>query len=360
MIKEEKCGITYYFGADTLACCDMDINPGLTTVQIWHNINMPDTDKVFPDVKELKIMRNVKDIQIPNSMFPNVKNINSNSPAFPTSRYLISRCGVNNHLLNVFSVEKDECIYIPYVYKISDYAFAGCKSTNLFTKYPIVCQKDAFTDSAFLEQPYVNGVKMAGSIVAAIDYDADVVIFPDEKESVSGFAYGIDLGKVKKLVIHNISSISYVHMNENLPKNVELVIDEPHEEYDIQYLVHSSGANGIIENFSITLPYYKTVDGITYSADMKKVVVGNMMLNDVIIPEGVEEILSGAFENTEIKSVKLPDSLKTLGSEVFHHCLELHSVDFGNGITVIEEGAFRGCEKLEHVELPQQLISIQS
>lgn len=212
MIKEEKCGITYYFGADTLACCDMDINPGLTTVQIWHNINMPDTDKVFPDVKELEIMRNVKDIQIPNSMFPNVKNINSNSPAFPTSRYLISRCGVNNHLLNVFSVEKDECIYIPYVYKISDYAFAGCKSTNLFTKYPIVCQKDAFTNSAFLEQPYVNGVKMAGSIVAAIDYDADVVIFPDEKEPVSGFAYGIDLGKVKKLVIHNISSISYVHM----------------------------------------------------------------------------------------------------------------------------------------------------
>ena len=32
--KEEKCGITYYFGAAPLACCDMDINPGLTTVQI--------------------------------------------------------------------------------------------------------------------------------------------------------------------------------------------------------------------------------------------------------------------------------------------------------------------------------------
>ena len=50
MIKEEKCGITYYFGADPLACSDMDINPVLTTVQIWHNINMPNTDKVFLDV----------------------------------------------------------------------------------------------------------------------------------------------------------------------------------------------------------------------------------------------------------------------------------------------------------------------
>lgn len=105
MIKEEKCGITYYFGADPLACCDMDINPGLTTVQIWHNINMPNTDKVFPDVEELVIARNVMDISVPNSMFPNVKNINSNSPAFPTSRYLISHTGVHHlHLLNVFRI----------------------------------------------------------------------------------------------------------------------------------------------------------------------------------------------------------------------------------------------------------------
>ena len=63
------------------------------------------------------------------------------------------------------------------------------------------CQKNAFTDSAFLEQPFINGVKMAGSIVAAIDYDADEVVFPDEEKPVTGFAYGIDLGRVKKLMI---------------------------------------------------------------------------------------------------------------------------------------------------------------
>lgn len=360
MIKEEKCGITYYFGTDPLACCDMDINPGLTTVQIWHNINMPDTDKVFPDVKELEIMRNVKDIQIPNSMFPNVKNINSNSPAFPTSRYIILRCGVNNHLLNVFSVEKDECIYIPYVYKISDYAFAGCKSTNLFTKYPIVCQENAFTDSAFLEQPFVNGVKMAGSIVAAIDYDADEVIFPDEENPVTGFAYGIDLGKIKKLIIHDTASLSYLDMDKNLPKNVELITDKMQERYNIQYLAHSVGNNGVIENFSVTSPHYRTVDGIIYTANMRTVIAGNMMLDDVVIPEGVEELIDGAFEDTSIKSVKMPDSLKVLGSDAFLHCLELHSVDFGNGITIIEEGAFCECRKLAHIELPSQIESIRS
>lgn len=361
MIKEEKCGITYYFGADPLACCDMDINPGLTTVQIWHNINMPNTDKVFPDVEELVIARNVMDISVPNSMFPNVKNINSNSPAFPTSRYLISHTGVHHlHLLNVFSVKKDECIYIPYVYKISDYAFSGCKSTNLFVRHPIVCQENAFTDSAFLEQPFVNGVKMAGSIVAAIDYDADDVIFPDEEEPVTGFAYGIDLGKIKKLIIHDTASLSYINMDENLPKNVELVTDKMQERYNIQYLAHSVGNNGVIENFSVTSPHYRTVDGIIYTANMRTVIAGNMMLDDVVIPEGVEELIDGAFEDTSIKSVKMPDSLKVLGSDAFLHCLELNSVDFGNGITIIEDGAFCECRKLEHIELPSQIESIRS
>ena len=359
MRKEEKCGVTYYFEVDQMTCCDMDIKPGMTTAKIGYNINMPNTDKVFPDVEELVIARNVWDISVPNSMFPNVKNINSSSPVFPTSRYLISHTGVH-HLLNVFGVEKNECVYIPYVCEISDYAFAGCKSTNLFVRRPIACQENAFTDSAFLEQPFVNGVKMAGSIVAAIDYDADEVIFPDEEEPVSGFAYGIDLGKVKKLVIHDTASLSYLDMDKNLPKNVELVTDEMQERYTIQYLAHSERNNGVIENFSVTSPHYKTVNGIIYTANMRTVIAGNMILNDVVIPEGVEELIEGAFENTSIKSVKMPDSLKILGSEAFHQCLELHSVNFGNGITVIEEGAFCGCMKLEHVELPPQLISIQS
>ena len=68
---------------------------------------MPNTDKVFPDVEELVIARNVRDISVPNNMFPNVKNINSSSPVFPTSRYLISNTGVH-HLLNVFGVEENE------------------------------------------------------------------------------------------------------------------------------------------------------------------------------------------------------------------------------------------------------------
>lgn len=96
MRKEEKYGVTYYFGNYPMTCCNMDINPGITTAKIGYNINMPNTDKVFPDVEELVIARNVRDISVPNSMFPNVKNINSSSPVFPTSRYLISNTGVHH------------------------------------------------------------------------------------------------------------------------------------------------------------------------------------------------------------------------------------------------------------------------
>ena len=35
MRKEEKYGVTYYFGNDPMTCCDMDINPGITTAKIY-------------------------------------------------------------------------------------------------------------------------------------------------------------------------------------------------------------------------------------------------------------------------------------------------------------------------------------
>ena len=70
MRKEENYGVTYYFGNHPMTCCDMDINPCITTAKIGYNINMPNTDKVFPDVEELVIARSVRDISVPNSMLP--------------------------------------------------------------------------------------------------------------------------------------------------------------------------------------------------------------------------------------------------------------------------------------------------
>ena len=42
--------------------------------------------------------------------------------------------------------------------------------------------------------------------------------------------------------------------------------------------------------------------------------------------------MKSAFDNCDIESVKLPDSLKKLGTFAFANCKNLEKVDFGTGL----------------------------
>lgn len=89
---------------------------------------------------------------------------------------------------------------------------------------------------------------------------------------------------------------------------------------------------------------------------------------EVVIPEGITEIsdtFSGVFcktifsSNKTLRSVKLPKSLKVIGTNAFHSCLELTSVEIPGGVEKISMGAFGSCEKLEQVKLPKSLKIIE-
>lgn len=62
------------------------------------------------------------------------------------------------------------------------------------------------------------------------------------------------------------------------------------------------------------------------------------MATELVIPEGLEEIERGAFEEcTSLKSVRLPDSLAKVGDYAFYTCTSLEKVlvsmntkDFGS------------------------------
>lgn len=134
----------------------------------------------FPEVTELKIGEHVEEIVIPNRMFPNVRKVISNSSSFLSGEYLIQKAGLKI-LLNTFCRRKSETINLLGVQKIGAFAFDGCESLDLQgTSHICDCDKNAFTGSAFEKQPFVNGVKMADSILVDVDKDADVIILPDE------------------------------------------------------------------------------------------------------------------------------------------------------------------------------------
>lgn len=73
----------------------------------------------------------------------------------------------------------------------------------------------------------------------------------------------------------------------------------------------------------------------------------------------VTSIGKGAFEEqTRIKTVTLPNTIKIIGESAFEDCENLTSINIPSSVTVIEEDAFAGCEKLTNVSLNEGLTTI--
>lgn len=87
---------------------DMDVKHGIKRVEIDCNVYMQHTKKSFPDVEELMIGPDVDEICIPNTLFPNVQMVYSDSIFFLAGRYLVKKRNGRPTLLNAFC--KDESL----------------------------------------------------------------------------------------------------------------------------------------------------------------------------------------------------------------------------------------------------------
>lgn len=341
---------------------NMDVKHGIKRVEIDCNVYMKHTKKSFPDVEELMIGPDVDEICIPNTLFPNVQMVYSRSIFFTAGRYLVKRRNGRQTLLNAFC--KDEVLEMSIVGSIGDYALANSNIKKIPYNYSslIRCEPMAFKDSYFEKQPFVNGVKTAGRIIVAIDPEADEVILPDEEYSMAVCADGVNLADVKHLVIHNPSSVCGHRIN-GVPKEITFIANPETCCGGIIRVMHAAkpGDGYYVEKVNIIdkTGQFVEKDGVVYTSDMKTLVACLLNVTDLVVPEGVEEIISYAFENTRIRNIKLPDSLYILNEKAFHNCRELQSIDFGSGLETIKGFAFKNCTSLTHVKLPPQMKSIE-
>ena len=341
---------------------NMDVKHGIKRVEIDCNVYMKHTKKSFPDVEELMIGPDVDEICIPNTLFPNVQMVYSRSIFFTAGRYLVKRRNGRQTLLNAFC--KDEVLEMSIVGSIGDYALANSNIKKIPYNYSslIRCEPMAFKDSYFEKQPFVNGVKTAGRIIVAIDPEADEVILPDEEYSMAVCADGVNLADVKHLVIHNPSSVCGHRIN-GVPKEITFIANPETCCGGIIRVMHAAkpGDGYYVEKVNIIdkTGQFVEKDGVVYTSDMKTLVACLLNVTDLVVPEGVEEIISYAFENTHIRNIKLPDSLYILNEKAFHNCRELQSIDFGSGLETIKGFAFKNCTSLTHVKLPPQMKSIE-
>lgn len=82
------------------------------------------------------------------------------------------------------------------------------------------------------------------------------------------------------------------------------------------------------------------------------------MTGDLVIPEGVLRIGEGAFNNTGLTGVTVPDSVTDFGEKIFHSCHDLSSVSLPESMEAIPKYMFLGCKSLTSIELPENLTTI--
>lgn len=348
---------------------DIDMDKDIDCLIISNNVWMHNTEKSFKNVKKLVINEGVKDIQIPNSLFPNVVEIESFSKSFRSGNCLVyvQRYGYNNEhssceLLNTFCKKEDAVIDLEGIRSLASNAFSGCESTLLINaSEDIDYDRQAFENSGFMKLPFVNNLKMVKNVILDVDVSADEIDLPDHKRKCI-FAKGIALSKIKKLICHNYETLTWYNVYE-APQNIVFDTDEQVSESDMHHIVHLSGyRTSAVKHATLTAKVkgFKEIDGVVYNDDMTRLIACSQDVKSLIIPEGIISIMKSAFDNCDIEFVKLPDSLKKLGTFTFANCKNLEKVDFGTGLEVISNNAFEGCVSLHSVELPPQIRAISN
>lgn len=113
-----------------------------------------------------------------------------------------------------------------------------------------------------------------------------------------------------------------------------------------------------------------TIDGIKYHIENGEATIAvqdENLSGDIVIPESISyngnnyvviRATNGAFQNTDITSIILPNSITALGNICFRFCHNLTSVKLPDNITSLGDETFMTCSKLSVIELPKKLISL--
>ena len=104
----------------------------------------------------------------------------------------------------------------------------------------------------------------------------------------------------------------------------------------------------------------KDEKGFAYTADGTKLIGYQGCETKLFIDEGIEVIADEVFARMDIETVKIPNSVTHVGSNVFQDCPNLRSVTLSDNIVHLGEGVFFGCQSLCKLSLPKGIRNINN
>lgn len=78
------------------------------------------------------------------------------------------------------------------------------------------------------------------------------------------------------------------------------------------------------------------------------------------VPNGITYITAGAYADTGITSLTIPDTVTYIGNEAFVRCSNLTSVNLGNGVVTLDGNVFVNCTSLTSITLPDSVTTLNS
>lgn len=319
-------------------------------------INIPEGN-VYEQVKRICIGESVIGIHVPNSLFPNVREVKSSNDRYPSGTMLTEKefsFGKERICLkNSFCLRKDETLDLKGIYSIEGRALKNCSAGNVANTEDVkIFDRYAFSQTKLPRRklPDEYGVHMIGTMLIDINNGCRKFVIPEDTTSIAGEMYiystsTIDV-RCSNEVFFRYSNVLFWMRDCNIILNGRDHIDK-----SVFEKLHGSNIIFNTENYE-----YTVIDNIIYTKDMKTIVKCNRTGEDnrkVVIPDTVTEIGDYAFvNNSEITELEIPGSVKRIGSYAFANCVNLRSVKIENGVKELGNTCFVGLTALEELKLP--------
>ena len=289
------------------------------------------------------------------------------------------------------------------VTKIDNYAFGGCSNLKIveFTQNtPPKIYSNIFVDCSSIEAILVpdSAIDTYKTTTNLSEY-GDYIIGVEEYKKISIIANGTYDVTNKTTAIVNVPDIPANLQTKTLTPTESVQNVTPDRGYEGFSLVtvnaipssyiQPSGTLEITENGEKDVTNYEKVnviistsggtnDNTVLTKIIEKSSIDNLqipsevktiapysfykysLLKKVTLNENIISIEQYAFSESGIEEIVLPESLTSLGKEVFKGCFNLKSVEFKNSMSSIPRLSFSNCDVLNSIILPSGLTSIDS
>ena len=188
-----------------------------------------------------------------------------------------------------------------------------------------------------------------------------------DKLAISGPMNGTDF-KVLRLYMGGTLKASDFNIGESIVKELDLsgvnVVKGGEsyytDVYNRQCFITEDNSLGprAFENINYYIPKFSSIRKIILPntlTDIRELAFYSCGVEEIVLPESLVTISDGAFSYILINTITIPSSVRTIGQTAFGDCKNLKRVEIPEGVENIHSGAFMRNSVLEYVSLPSTL-----